>query len=252
MGHCAVFLALFAMLLPGGARGAGAQALDAGDENVQLVDVQSAHTFPRGTYSLGLRAVPSGGVIAGLRVGVTDYVLVGLSYGASNFVGSGEPAWDDRVEFDIKVRVAEEVGAIPALAAGYDSRGYGPKLDRGGYEKASLGFYAVASKTLPFSEYWQLHVGVSRTMEEERARPDMFVGATARFSKEFSVLAELQTAIEREDGSDESRIGYLNVGLRWVFMEELELDLYFRNLVGPSESLELSSRSLAFVFYDSF
>jgi hypothetical protein len=35
-------------------------------------------------------------------------------------------------------------------------------------------------------------------------------------------------------------------------LEELELDLYFRNLVGPSESLELSSRSLAFVFYDSF
>lgn len=252
MGYCAVFLALFVMLLPGGARGAGGDSPDPGQENVQLVDVQSAHAFPRGTYSLGIRAVPSGGVIAALRVGVTDYVLVGLSYGAGNFVGSGEPTWDDRVEFDIKIRVAEEAGVIPSLAAGYDSRGFGPKLDHGGYEKASLGFYAVASKTLPFSEYWQLHAGVSRTMEEERAKPDIFVGATARFSKEFSVLAELQTAIEREDGSDESRIGYLNVGLRWVFMEELELDLYFRNLVGPSESLELSSRSLAFVFYDSF
>jgi hypothetical protein len=254
MAKCGPFLALVSMfLLPSAGSWAASTARQGpADEIVQLVDVQSAHTLPRGTYSLGLRAVPAGGILAGLRVAVTDYVLVGLSYGAANFVGSGEPAWDKRAEFEVKLRLAEEDGVIPALAVGYDSRGYGLELERGGYEKASQGFYVAATKTLPFSEYWQLHGGVSRTMEEERTGPDFFVGATARFSQEFSVIAEFQTAVERKDREDDSRTGYLNAGLRWIFMGELELDLYFRNLVGPSGSPELSSRSLAFVYYDSF
>jgi hypothetical protein len=37
-----------------------------------------------------------------------------------------------------------------------------------------------------------------------------------------------------------------------VFAEQVEIDLYFRNLVGASGSPELSSRALSFVFYDSF
>ena len=222
------------------------------DQPSELVDVPSAHTLPRGGYSLGLRVVPGGGLLTGLRVGVTPYLQVGVSYGAGNVVGSGEPEWDDGVEFDLKLRLAEEQGPIPGLALGYDSRGYGRQVDDGGYEKASIGFYLAASKTLPFSEYWELHGGISRTLEEERVRPDLFVGASARFSQEFSVVVEYHLAVEREDDSPSSKTGFLNAGLRWIFSGQLELDLYFRNLAGPSGSPELSSRSIAFVFYDSF
>ena len=55
----------------------------------------------------------------------------------------------------------------------------------------------------------------------------------------------------KSDGSTE-KTGYLNAGLRWVFAGQLEIDLYFRNLVGDSGSPERSSRALSFVFYDSF
>ncbi|MBD3347800.1 MAG: hypothetical protein GF400_01235 [Candidatus Eisenbacteria bacterium] len=238
-------LLLAVLLVPTGALAAGEQFID-------LVDVPSAHTLPRGAYSLGLRVVPDGGIIAGLRVGVTPYLQVGVSYGAGNVVGTGEPDWNDRVEFDIKLRLAEEQTVIPALAAGYDSRGYGSQLEDGGYEKASVGFHLTASKTLPFSEYWQAHFGVSRTMEEERVKPDLYAGATARFSQEFSVAVEYQLGDDRKDRSPGSKNGYLNAGLRWVFAGELELSIHFRNLTGRSGTPELASRSLAFVFYDSF
>jgi len=231
---------------------AATEALAAGDVFTDIVDVPTAHTLPRGGYSLGLRVVPGGGLLAGLRVGVTPYLQVGVSYGAGNVVGTGAPDWYDRVEFDVKLRLAEEYGVIPALALGYDSRGYGRQLESGGYEKASVGFYAVASKILPFSEYWQLHVGVARTLEEERVKPDLYAGVTARFSQEFSVLAEYQLGVDKDDGSPSAKLGYLNLGLRWVFMGQLELDLYFRNLAGPEGSPELSSRSIGFAFYDSF
>ena len=238
-------LLLAVLLVPTG-------ALAAGEEFIDLVDVPSSHALPRGAYSLGLRIVPDGGVLAGLRVGVTPYLQVGVSYGAANVVGSGEPDWNDRIEFDIKLRLAEEQPVIPGLAIGYDSRGYGRQLEGGGYEKASVGFYATATKTLPFSEYWQIHAGVSRTVEVERVKPDLFVGATARLSQEFSIVVEYQLGIDREDESEGAKTGYLNAGLRWVFAGQLELSLHFRNLAGPSGSPELSSRSLAFAFYDSF
>lgn len=222
------------------------------DRPSELVDVPSAHTLQRGGYSLGVRVVPDGGLLAGLKVGVAPYLQVGVSYGAGNVVGSGEPYWDDGVEFNIKLRLAEEDGPIPGLAFGYDSRGYGTQDDDGDYEKASIGFYVVASKTLPFSEYWALHGGISRTLERERANPDLFIGASARFSQEFSVVAEYQLGTDRDRDSSSAKTGFLNAGLRWVFSGQLELDLFFRNLAGPSGSPELSSRSIAFVFYDSF
>ncbi len=234
-----------ALLVPGGARAAG-------EEFIELVDVPSAHTLDRAAYSLGLRMVPDGGILVGLRLGVTPYLQVGVSYGAGNFVGSGEPDWNDRVEFDIKLRLAEEQTVIPGLAAGYDSRGYGRQIEGGGYDKASVGFFATASKTLPFSEFWQAHLGVSRTLEEERVKPDLFVGVTARLSQEFSVALEYQLGIDREKASSDAKTGYLNAGLRWVFASELELALHLRNLAGPSGSPGLSSRSVAFAYYDSF
>ena len=225
------------------------------DEHLeQLVDVQSAHTLPRAAYSLGMRVVPNGGVLVGLRVGIAPYLHVGLSYGAENVVGSGEPVWNDRVELEVKLRLAEDgqFGPVPGIAVGYDSRGYGRQLADGSYEKPSQGLFIAASKTLPFSEYWQAHAGISRTLELGQVRPDFFIGLSARFSQEFSVLLEYQLAAEAAPEDRDSKAGYLNGGLRWLFVGQFELDLYFRNLTGPSDTTELSSRSIAFAFYDSF
>ncbi len=219
---------------------------------IKLVDFQSAYGLPRGGYSLRMRIVPAGRVITGIRVGISDYILVGVSYGATNVVGSGTPEWDDRIEFDFKVRLAEETDVIPAIAIGYDSRGYGMQLESGEYEKASSGLFVSAAKTLPFSEFWQVHAGLSRTLDEARAKPDLVVGASARLSQEFSVLAEYQWGVDRREDDSESTTGFLNFGLRWIFMEQLEVDIYFRNVVGPSGSPDMNSRSLGFVFYDSF
>jgi hypothetical protein len=218
----------------------------------RLVDVQSAHTLPRAEYSLGMRVVPNGGVLVGLRMGITPYLNVGLSYGAENVVGSGDPVWNDRAEFEVKLRLAEDgqFGPVPSIAVGYDSRGYGGQLPGGGYEKPSQGLYVAASKTLPFSEYWQAHAGVSRSLELEQAKPDFFVGLTARLSQEFSVILEYDLAAEADDR--DSKAGYMNAGLRWLFVGQFEIDLYFRNLTSATDTTEPSSRSIAFVFYDSF
>ena len=222
------------------------------DSFTRLVDVQTAHTLPRAGYSLGVRVVPGGGVQTGFAVGVTPYVLAGVSYGAANVIGSGEPDWDNEIEFELKIRLAEEQDIVPGLAIGYDSRGHGLQTPDGGYEKASQGLYVVAAKTAPFSEFWQFHGGISRTLEMEKADPDLFLGISGRLSQEFSIVAEYQLgATTKEDGSSD-KTGYLNAGLRWVFAEQLEIDLYFRNLVGPSGSPELSSRALSFIYYDSF
>jgi hypothetical protein len=246
MRHRSALAALFCVLVlaPSAARAYG-------EGFTRLIDLQTAHALEKADYSLGVRVVPDGGLQAGIGVGVTSYVMVGCSYGAGNVIGSGEADWDDEVEFEFKIRLCEEYDIMPGLAIGYDSRGYGSHAGDG-YEKPSQGIYAVAVKTAPFSEYWQFHGGVSRTLEVEKTEPDFFLGVSARFSQEFSVLVEYHLGKAAEDDGSTDSTGYLNAGLRWVFAEQLELDFYFRNLVGPSGSPELSSRSIAFVFYDSF
>nr|CAI78454.1 hypothetical protein [uncultured Latescibacterota bacterium] len=238
-------LSLLLLLVPSPAAGYG-------ESFTNLVDVQTAHTLPRASYSLGVRVVPDGGVQTGFTVGVTEYVLAGVSYGAANIIGSGEPDWDNEIEFELKIRLAEEYDVVPGLAIGYDSRGHGAQTPEGGYEKASQGIYIAAAKTAPFSEFWQFHAGISRTLEFEKTDPDFFLGVSGRLSQEFSVLAEYQLGATRDDDGSADKTGYLNAGLRWVFAEQVEIDLYFRNLVGPSGSPERSSRALSFVFYDSF
>lgn len=223
-----------------------------GEAFTNLVDVQTAHTLPRAGYSAGVRVVPGGGLQTGFAVGITEYVMAGVSYGAANVIGSGEADWDNEIEFELKIRLAEERDIVPGLALGYDSRGHGLQLPDGGYEKASQGIYVVAAKTAPFSEFWQFHGGISRTLEVDKADPDLFLGATGRLSQEFSIVAEYQLGSTRADDGSNEKTGYLNAGLRWVFAGQVEINLYFRNLVGPSGSPELSSRALSFTFYDSF
>jgi hypothetical protein len=223
-----------------------------GDSFTRLVDLQTANTLPRAAYALNVRVGPGGSMVTGMTLGVTSYVNVGVSYGAANVIGSGNADWDDEIEFEVKLRLAEEFDIMPGLSVGYDSRGYGSQVDEGGYAKASQGVYIAAVKTAPFSEYWRFHGGVSRTLELEKAEPDFFLGLTARFSEEFSVVAEYSLAEERKEDGETDKSGFLSAGLRWVFAGQLELDLLFRNLLGSSGSPEPSSRALALAFYDSF
>jgi hypothetical protein len=227
-------------------------ALGYGDSFVRLVDLQTAHTLPRAAYALNVRVGPGGSLTTGMVIGVTPYINVGASYGAGNVIGSGEAEWDNEIEFELKLRLAEEFDVMPGLAVGYDSRGYGRQVADGQYAKASQGIYIAAVKTAPFSDYWQFHGGVSRTLELEKAKPDLFLGLTARFSQEFSLAVEYSLGEERDADGSSGKAGFLNAGLRWVFAEQLEISLFFRNLVGPSGSPEPSSRALAFAFYDSF
>jgi hypothetical protein len=243
-------LALTALVLVSGAAPVGAQLPDA--PFAELVDLPTAHSLPRGGYSIGLRVAPGGSVIGGVRVGITSYFAVGLTYGAGNAIGTGTPDWNDRVELDVKLQVGVERQAIPAIAVGYDSRGYGAEVEGGGYAKASEGLYIVGTKTLPFSDYWQVSAGVARTLEIEKVRPDFFAGLTARFSQEFSVVLEYHLGVDRVHNDEDSKTNFLNAGLRWVFEDRLEIDLYFRNLVGPGDSPDLASRSLKITFYDAF
>jgi len=231
---------------------AAAPAVEIDGRFPQMVDLPTAYTLPRAAYTIGARIAPGGTLVAGFRVGIVDYISAGFSYGARNAIGTGDPDWENRVEFDAKVRVLSEDSAIMSLAAGYDSRGYGRQFESGSFEKASPGLFVVGSRALPFSEYWQGHGGVSRTLEHERARPSFFVGIAGRFSKEFSVIGECQLGTKTESDGDSSTECYLNAGLRWLFSDRVQLDFLFRNLVGSSDSPELSSRSIVFTFYDSF
>jgi hypothetical protein len=247
MWRSSVLVALVVALL---AVSVGARAAD--EHFARLVDTPTAHTYLKGDFSLGLEVVGDGGLRGSAQVGASDFFYLGISYGGENVIGSGNPDWYDSIEVDAKFRLAPEGDPIPALAIGYDGRGYGAQLEDGTFEKPSLGFYAVLTKTLPFSEFWQLHGGIGRTLELERARPDFWISLSARFSEEFSVLTEYQLGNDatKEDPTDKT--GYLNLGLRWVFMEQIVIDFYFRNLLGPSGSPNLSSRAIAFTFYQSF
>ena len=71
------------------------------------------------------------------------------------------------VEFRARLRIIEESFALPGVAVGFDSQGFGyydETTER--YQVKSKGFYAVASKHYAFLGMMAFHGGVNYSLED--------------------------------------------------------------------------------------
>ena len=221
----------------------------------EVIDTPTAGLLPQGTYLLALRAYPAGGILARIGVGFRERLELGLSYGGTNVIGRGDVDWNPGVAFFVKYRLVDETLAMPAFALGFDSQGWGP-YDREArrYLIKSRGFYGVFSKNYRFLGELGLHLGANLSLEgrdEDKHVPNIFIGMHKSINPDLYVVAEYDlpitggTKLEQIDNG----VGFLNAGVRFLFDENLFIEVDLRNLNGNARD---SDRTLRIVYQSRF
>ncbi len=227
----------------------------------QLIDLPTAGTLPRATYDAEMRVYDGGGMLVGTNIGLTNYLQLGLSYGADAIISEKEPTWNPRVEFKVKLQLIAETVSLPAVALGFSSEGYGSwidTLDR--YEIKSRGFYGVASKGYISEDgqfYTGFHGGFNYSLENDVDGDEtlnFFFGFDAQFPNDVGFLVEYDMALD--DDRDTLALGkgrgYLNAGVRWLFMDRLKIEVDLKNLFNNRRGVNSFGRELRIMYLEFF
>ncbi|UCG50626.1 MAG: hypothetical protein JSW58_10485 [Candidatus Latescibacterota bacterium] len=208
-----------------------------------IIDHPTAGLLDHGSYLVRAKAGPESSLLAEAGVGFKNFFHIGASFGMQNVLGYGSPELNDRIGFQLRLRIIEESNA-PALAIGLDTQGqgrYDEDLER--YQRKSAGFYVVVSKNymLALGDA-AFHGGVSFTTErEDDDDPNLFLGADWTILKRLAFVLDIDAALN--DNAKGSRFGrggvYLDGAVRWFYGESLMMTLVFRDLTGngPTRSV---------------
>jgi hypothetical protein len=185
-----------------------------------VINTPTAGMLPRGSFDLDMRTFSGGGLQSALGIGLMDRFSVALAYGASRVLSDTMPDYNPRLEVELKLKLMEENDGLPAIAAGYSSKGYGPyDADNKRYQIKSPGFYAAFSKnfkisTNPASLHWGANYSLENKVDND---PNVWFGFNADLSENMIFLAEYDFGL-----NDNKRYsvyglgrGYFNIGVVW-------------------------------------
>jgi hypothetical protein len=233
-----------------------------------LIDAPTAGTLPRGYFNIGVRLYPNSGALAYTDIGLSSRMLLGLSYGGEEVLSSGTPDWNPDIRFNLKFRLVDELEFFPSITVGFNSQGMGTySRDFKRYAFKSKGFYAVASRSFYFYKWtsgW--HGGVNYSLENKVDQDkdiDFFLGFDATFDYNLAYMMEYDFGLNDDRGSvSDTSIhatnfsgkgrGYLNLSVKWLFTENLEMELIFKDLFVNRRESTTFSRELRFQYIDHF
>ncbi|MDO5576280.1 MAG: hypothetical protein Q4F84_04315 [Fibrobacter sp.] len=245
----------------------------------RLVDAHTAGVLPRAHFDFECRIYPAGtlssgaGVILGMSVGISERFMLGLSYGGEGWVGRGNKAVANPLPgWLVKYRIFEESRAFPGVAIGYDHQGFGgiaEKEDFGydGYVFKSPGFFVSLSKNFLIFTKAQIgfHGTVNYSTEESKTVrwPNFLAGMDIGINEELYIVVEYDFGLNQKDPDPPKRAlyarpgeGYLNLGIRWAFSPNFNIELDAKDVCENRRSLEGHTlgwgRELKLVYIASF
>lgn len=231
-----------------------------------LVDLPTAGTLPRGHFNIGVRVYPEGGAIGYTDIGLSNRFQLGISYGAKHIISNTDPDWNPQIDFSVKLRLIDELEYFPAVTFGYSSQGFGAfneEFDR--YTFKSRGFYAVVSRSFYLHNWtsgW--HAGLNYSLEkdvDEEKDVNFFLGFDATFNYNLALLIEYDAALNDDRSALPSGEpnsfggkgrGYLNLGIKWLFTEKLELGAHLKDLLLNRRQTDTITREITITYIDRF
>lgn len=219
-----------------------------------LIDAPTAWTLPRGAFDFVMRVYPEGGLLGQVSIGLADQFTIGISYGGDAVLSERSAKKNPRLEFNAKLKLVNEQYYFPAIAIGFVTQGYGSyddQLDRYAYK--SKGFYGVVTRSLYFYK-WSVggHAGINISMENDDNDddPSIFFGIDTRFNQNFGLVLEYDLALNdnRSAVSYGRGRGYLNMGLKWIYSENLEIEAVFKNLLNNRVGISSFGRGIRLTY----
>ena len=245
---------------------------------LNLVNIPTAGTLPRGSFTFESLIIRDGGIVPRLCVGFTDNFSFGVSYGIQYLIGDAKPTINKPTpEVQIKYRVFDESEKMPAIVYGLDTQGRGSYhsedsifthgifdstivLNR--YDQKAWGMYMVMSKNWNLFGNLGLHIGVNKSISENDDGDtdfNVFIGFDKELNRSFSFLIEYDAALNDNDyklndltlNDFGNGNGYLNAGLRWAISQNLMLEINFNDINRNSDS-EYTNREIKVMYSESF
>jgi hypothetical protein len=220
-----------------------------------VIDKPTAGVLPRAGVDFSLRAFGAGGLIANIDVGISERFMFGVSYGGTNVLGNDKINWNQNPGVTARYQFFEEGPDAPALAAGFDSQGYGVFVDTlKRYINKSPGFFVVLSKSYEIFHHADGHLGVNYSLEtaDKDRSPNVFVGASAALSSDFELLAEYDFALNDDSGGANtinSGKGFLNFGARLNIKNVVYIEFFVKDMLENRKNIANANRELKITYF---
>ncbi len=213
---------------------------------IDLIDLPTANILTESTdkesatdkyFNLSLRVYKQGGMIGGISVGLTRHLMFGVTYGGQNLIGAGDVAWNPAPGIHVRYQLFTEAYPFPpAIALGFSSQGFGSySTEFQRYEIKSPGIYIAVSKNYNVTALdMGIHGGVNFSQEQGRGDKDVniFFGAHLIMEDELSLVWEYDLGInDNSEASFGAGRGYMNAGIRWLFVNRLIIEFSVKNLL---------------------
>ena len=205
-------------------------------EPVRLVDSPTAGLTSKGRFGIDVRLFSNGGVTGEVNAGILKRIAIGLSFGGTEIIGDDDVSWYPRVEASVRYRMIEESSAMPGVAIGYETQGYGA-YEESRYQIKSKGLFAAFSKNYDSAlGQFGIHAGINLTRED---KDDGDLSGWLGMDKtigDLSLVGEYDLALnDNEDDSLGSGKGYLNVGAYWSAVPNIRIGVLLKNVLRNRE-----------------
>jgi len=124
-----------------------------------LIDIPTPGTINRYSMEFNFRLYYNGGVVSRLSFGVSNRLNIGCSLDIDSLIGITSPAIRQPA-LNLKFRLFDGAGNLPALAFGYDGQGYRYDAAAGAYLHKEKGIYLCGDMEV-FTENLEFTFGAS-------------------------------------------------------------------------------------------
>lgn len=210
----------------------------------EVIDIPTADVVDHYGYNVSFRFGQEGALQAKTAFGVFPRLNLGFGLDGERVLGT-EDARMNKPTINVKFRLFDGQGAIPALAIGFDGQGYvfNKALDE--YEQREKGFYLVGTTEILVPGFL-LHLGGNIFDFDEGDTTRGFMGLSYVYQNTLGFMFEYDHATEYK----ERRINY---GLKYFITPVFTVDAVARNIPeAPRRSKRETERIIRLSYTGSF
>jgi hypothetical protein len=215
-----LFLGFFAVLtLSFGAQAAEVVATQ--QREIEIIDTPTADVVDHYGYFVSFRFGKDGGLQTKTAFGVFPRLNIGFGLDGERVIGT-EDARLNKPTINVKFRIFDGVGYIPAFALGYDGQGYVFNKATDEYDQREKGFYLAATKEM-FIPNLVISFGGNIMEFDEGNSGDAFAGFSYIYERTIGFMFEYDHLTNYDDRR-------LNFGLKYFVTPAFTVDALIRNI----------------------
>jgi hypothetical protein len=208
---------------------------------VEVVDTPTADVVDHYGYNVSFRFGKDGALQAKTLFGVFPRLNLGFSLDGERMIGT-EDARLNKPTLNVKFRMFDGPGVLPALAIGYDGQGYYFDRTLDEYTQKEKGLFLVATKEILVSNL-MFNVGVNNYDLEEGDSTRCFTALSYNYLQTVGLMLELDHFNEFDK---ERRV---NFGLKYFVTPVFTVDVIGRNVPEVPRSVSRETERIVRLSY---